>query len=121
MRYLVGTSELGLTFKSHGGVLDLSPDYNIVSVEAYADSDWAGDKDDRKSTSGFVVKVDGDTIAWTSKKQRTVALSSAEAEYMAISSAAQEVKWLKQLLSELSFHINSRIYTDNQAAQAIGK
>jgi hypothetical protein len=120
MRYLVGTAELGLQYGSVG-MMNESPEFNSIGIQAYADADWAGDKDDRKSTSGVIVKMNGDTIIWSSKKQKTIALSSAEAEYMGISSAAQDVKWLKQLLGEFSFYVNAEIFTDNQAAQAIGR
>ena len=64
----------------------------------YSDADWAGDLNDRKSTSGFVFKLSGAAISWRSKKQSCVALSTAEAEYIALASAAQESVWLQELL-----------------------
>jgi hypothetical protein len=116
MRYLVGTTNNGLVYKANGTISDMK-----ISMDTYVDADWAGDKDDRKSTTGYLTKINGNTITWSSKKQRTVALSSAEAEYMAIASGAQECKWMMQLLNELSLTTHSRILTDNQAAQSIGK
>ena len=57
--------------------------------------------DDRKSTSGYVFQVGGTAISWRSKKQTCVALSTAEAEYIALASAAQESLWLQELLADL--------------------
>jgi len=56
----------------------------------YCDADWAGDLDNRKSTSGYVFKVSKGAITWSSKKQPCVALSTDEAEYVALASAVQE-------------------------------
>ena len=70
-----------------------------MHVVAYCDADWAGCVDDRKSTTGLLLLLCGCPVAWLSKKQATVALSSAEAEYMAISQALREVKWIHALLA----------------------
>ena len=67
----------------------------------FSDSDWAGDLDNRKSTSGYLFKLSSGPISWRNKKQTSVALSTAEAEYIALSSAMQEAMWLRQLMSEL--------------------
>ena len=56
----------------------------------YSDADWAGNINDRKSTSGYVLQISGGAITWKSKKQGCVALSTTEAEYIALSSAVQE-------------------------------
>ena len=56
----------------------------------YSDADWAGDVNDRKSTSGYLFMMNGGAVTWKSKKQSCVALSTAEAEYVALSSAAQQ-------------------------------
>ena len=66
-------------------------------MHGYSDADWAGDLGDRKSTSGYLYQISGGAVTWRSKKQSCVALSTAEAEYMALSSAAQEAVWLRQL------------------------
>ncbi|KRY25663.1 Retrovirus-related Pol polyprotein from transposon TNT 1-94, partial [Trichinella britovi] len=71
------------------------------ALTVYSDSDFGNDRDDRRSISGCVVCHSDAAIAWTSKKQRTVALSTTEAEYMALSHAAQETAWLRSLQSEL--------------------
>lgn len=117
IRYLNGTSKVGLKYDG-GGKQD------SMKLTVYADADWAGDIDSRKSTSGMVIKLNNCVISWLSKKQQTVALSTAEAEYMAISAAVQEVKWIKQLLNELKVNLGTEpitLYTDNKAAIAIGE
>ena len=91
MRYLKGTHNLGLTYKKS--------DSN--SCVGFSDSDWAGDLDDSKSTSGYIFQVGGTAISWKSRKQSCVALSTAEAEYIALSLAAQEAIWLRQLNTDL--------------------
>ena len=91
LRYLKGTSNHGLLYKK-------ASSSNCVG---YSDSDWAGDTDDRKSTSGYVFLVGDTAITWKSKKQSCVALSTAEAEYIALSQAAQEALWLRQLATDL--------------------
>ncbi|XP_054717308.1 uncharacterized protein LOC129226705 [Uloborus diversus] len=91
-RYLKGTINKKLHF------FESSPS---PELEGFSDSDWAGDKDDRRSTSGYIFSHAGGPISWCSKKQQTVALSTAEAEYMALSSATQELLWLVQLQQEL--------------------
>ena len=78
LRYLKRTMNFGLFYSNGSGVL------------GYSDADWAGDMDDRKSTSGYMFQIAGGPVSWRSKKQDTVALSTAEAEYVALSSAVQE-------------------------------
>jgi hypothetical protein len=90
-RYLQGTKSHGIRFKSSG---DLDFKY-------FSDADWAGDVADRKSTSGYVFKLAGGPISWGSKKQSSVSLSTSEAEYIALSLAIQEGKWVHRLLCEI--------------------
>ena len=80
-----------------------------------------GDVDDRKSTSGYLFQVNGSAISWKSKKQTCVALSTSEAEYIALSSAVQESIWLRQLVSELTSLSGKQIviYEDNQSTIAM--
>lgn len=76
-------------------------DYNRCSnlrLVGYSDSDWAGDKFDRKSITGYVFMLSGCAVTWKSKKQSTVALSSTEAEYMALGDTVKELLWLVQLV-----------------------
>ena len=73
----------------------------VVDCTGYSDADWAGDVNDRKSTSGYLFQIGGVTASWMSRKQSCVALSTAEAEYMALSSTTQEAVWLNRLITEL--------------------
>ena len=70
-------------------------------IEIFCDSDFAGDPQDRKSTTGIIVKMYGDTINWITRKQSSVAISSAEAEYLALSQAATEARGWRNLFREL--------------------
>lgn len=70
-------------------------------MDRYSDSDWAGNKDSQKSTSGFIFILNGRPVSWCSKKQPTVALSSTIAEYIALTLATKEIIWLRLLLTEL--------------------
>jgi len=94
-----------------------------VEVCAYADADWANDKKDRKSITGWVAKLNGDPISWSSKKQRVVALSTCEAELYAEGAAVQEVLWLRDLITELGLHVQfgSLVYGDNQSTIAVSQ
>src|SRR5260370_8412310 len=86
---------------------DLKLLYDCNSSEhdfnAYSDSDWAGDPRDHCSLSGNIFKIAGGAIAWSSKKQPSMALSSTEGEYMALTHAAKEAIWIQQFLGDISF------------------
>ena len=71
----------------------------------YSDSDWAGNKDSRRSVSGYIMYLKGVPILWKLKLQRTVALSSTEAEYYALSEAAKEIKFLIQVMQSLDMEV----------------
>ena len=89
----------------------------------FSDADWGGDLDDRKSTSGYVFQIGGTAISWRSKKQACVALSTAEAEYIALASTAQESVWLQQLLADIKKEPPKKmvIFEDNQSAISIAR
>jgi hypothetical protein len=110
LRYLKGTSNLGVVFERTKD----SPQMPIVT--GYSDSDWGGDVDGRKSTTGYVFQISNGPVSWKVKRQTTVALSSAEAEYMAAGAATQEAIWLRAILKELGFAQGDAtlIYEDNQ-------
>jgi hypothetical protein len=93
--------------KTHGLLMEPeeSQDNNIWTLQAYCDSDYAGDKDGRKSVSGFIVYVLGCPISWKSRKQKAVTLSSSEAEYVAISELCAEIMFLKQVLEFLKIKV----------------
>jgi hypothetical protein len=80
LRYLKGTSEYGLWYRQ----------MDEVKLHGFMDADWAGSPTDRKSTSGGIFSIRSTIVSWYSRKQRSIALSSAKAEYMAASQAACE-------------------------------
>eukprot|EP00873_Tetraselmis_striata_P044094 jgi/Tetstr1/464358/TSEL_009152.t1 len=112
LRYLKGTKTLGLTFS--GG----KPD---GLLHGYCDADWAGDVVSRRSTTGFVFMLCGAAVSWKSQLQATVALSTAEAEYMALCAAVCEALFLRELLRELCCAQSEAtvIFEDNQSCIAL--
>ena len=112
LRYIKGTVNVGINY-----TMDTS------DIFGYCDADWAGDRNDRKSTSGYVFNLAGGPISWRSKKQTCIALSTAEAEYVALAYAAQEAVWLRKLMS----HFEGRqaasitVFDDSQSAIAMTK
>jgi len=80
----------------------------------YADANWAESKADRKSNSGYLFKYHGSTISWACRGQSCVALSSAEAEYIALSDGCQEMSWLTKLLKDFQedMELPVKIYED---------
>jgi len=111
LRYLRGSSERPLIL---GGKSELT-------LYGFCDADWAGDQDDRRSTTGYLFILGG-LITWRSRKQKTVALSTAEAEYMAAADATKEAVWISQLIKELHFSISTvPILCDNQSCIALAK
>ncbi|KAJ9532258.1 hypothetical protein QJQ45_010342 [Haematococcus lacustris] len=103
--YLKGTADQGLLF---GGVSGL---------QGFSDADYAGDKDTARSTTGYIFTLNGGAISWSSRLQPTVAMSTAEAEYMAASSAAKEALWLRKLMRDLQLDASCvHLGCDNQAA-----
>jgi len=84
---------------------------------AYCDSDWASDPDDRKSHTGMIIQLAAAPICWVSHKQKTVALSSTEAEYMALSDSCRQLEWLRSLFNEIGIPIQSLpLCGDNQGS-----
>ena len=98
-------------------------DGRSTTLVGHSDSDWAGDIDTRRSTTGYCFTLGSGAISWSSKKQPTVALSSTEAEYRAACSAATEAVWLRRLLEELGApqSTSTLIWCDNQSCIAIAK
>ena len=111
LRYLRGTSSYCITFD---GCSD--------KICSYVDSDFAGDLDKRRSTSGYVFTLPGGPISWMSKLQSIVALSTTEAEYVSASHACKEAVWLKGLLGEIGqFQKIVNIFCDSQSAIHLAK
>ncbi|KAJ0927704.1 putative RNA-directed DNA polymerase [Helianthus annuus] len=113
IRYLKGTTSYGILFQPN----------KHLKIQAYTDADWAGDKGNRRSTSGYFTLVGGNLVTWKSKKQKVVALSSAEAEFRGIARGLAEVLWIRKLLSEIGFSQTSAssIMCDNEAAIQISE
>ena len=115
LKYLKGTVNYGLKF-----IKSEKP----LSFTGFCDSDWGGSVD-RKSTTGYCYKISENSslISWRSKRQNTVALSTCEAEYMALTYAIQEGNFLRQLLSDITdcdkMQIN--LYVDNRGAIDLAK
>lgn len=126
LRYLKGSSEYGLEYNNDSDSdsdSDSDDNSNSVTITGYCDADWGGDRADRKSTTGYCVFVNNNLISWNTKKQQTVALSSAEAELMAIVEVTKEVKWMQALLTEMKVRVKKPIIinTDNQSAMKIAQ
>ena len=85
LKYLKQTRDLNLTYVKN------TPE----AIIGYSDADWAGDVTDRRATSGNVFLLGGGAITWSSRKQTSVALSTVEAEYMALNVTMQEAIWLR--------------------------
>lgn len=91
LRYIKGTINFGILLKKPSS-------FNLL---AFTDADWGGNMDDRTSTSAYLIFFGGNPISWLSRKQRTVARSSTEAEYRVVATASAELMWLQNLLQEL--------------------
>ncbi|KAK8921057.1 hypothetical protein KSP39_PZI020242 [Platanthera zijinensis] len=111
LRYLKKAPGRGVLFKNG----------KSLEVEVFTDADWAGNQDDRKSTTGYCTFVGGNLVSWRSKKQNVVARSSAEAEYKAMAQGVCERLWLRTLLRDIGLQGNNpiMIYCDNKAAISI--
>ena len=115
LRYIRGTSDLCLTFTRESG--------KRIAL-GYANADWGGDLDTRRSTTGYVFKVYGGVVAWKSRRQPTVALSTTEAEYMASADATRQAIWLRHLLDDLQLGLGAEplpIFNDNAGTIALAK
>lgn len=114
MRYVKGTLDYGILFPSAA---------KKCNVLGYSDSDWCGDKSDRKSTTGYVFFYGDAPISWSSKKEQVVALSSCEAEYIAAAMAACQAQWLDNIFGELKMKEKGAItlMVDNKSAINLAK
>ena len=115
LRYLSGTKTHGITYKAVGEKVDF--------FSGYADAAYAN-ADEGRSTTGYVFLAGGGAISWNSKKQISNALSSTQAEYVALSEAAREACWLRNLYTELGLlrdDIPTRIWGDNDGSIAMAR
>ena len=92
LRYVAGTTEYGLQYTRRP--------ITATSLSAQVDADWGGCMDSRHSTTGYIA-VNGGPVSWKSKKQTVIALSSAESEYVAMSTCAKQITWLRRLVWEI--------------------
>ena len=111
--YIKNSLDYGLTYSRDS---DLSP-------TAYVDADYGGCRDTRRSTSGYVFMMAGGAVTWSSKRQATVALSTVEAEYVAMSRCAQQMAWMHSWLDEVAIEhsLPGLIKGDNRGAIALTK
>ena len=113
LRYVKGTEQLGLHYSKTNDFL----------LTGYVDSDWAGDVDDRKSTTGFVFYMGGTAFTWMSRKQPIVTMSTCEAEYVAAATSVCHAIWLRNVLHEMKLTQKeaTEIRVDNKSAIELAK
>ena len=112
IRYVNGTLDFGLWY----------PYDTSLIVAGYSDADWAGNIDDRKSTSGACFYIGDCLVAWLSKKQNSISLSTTEAEYIAAGSCCTQLLWMKQMLKDYGIDQGTmNIMCDNSSAINISK
>ncbi|GAA0153728.1 transmembrane signal receptor [Lithospermum erythrorhizon] len=111
LRYLRGTIDKCLYFGN-----------DELKIQGYVNADFGGEVDHRKSTTGYIFTVGNTSVSWMSQLQKIVALSTTEAEYVAITEASKEMIWLQGLLTELGFkQENNVLYSDSQSAIHLAK
>lgn len=112
LRYIKGTLEYGIVFRKTG-----------AELQGFVDAEWGSCIDDRRSYTGYVFMFAGAAISWESRKQRTVALSSMQAEYMTLTEGAKEAIHLRRFLREIGVNIKNPtpIWNDNQGAQKLAQ
>lgn len=109
MRYVKGT--IGYRLIYHGD--------SLAPIYGYVDADWANDADERRSFSGYAFLLAGAAVTWSCKRQSTVAVSSTEAEYVAMAFAAKEALWLVRVIRQFEKLECITIRCDNQSAMAV--
>ncbi|GJW96723.1 hypothetical protein Tco_0178531 [Tanacetum coccineum] len=109
-RYLNGTINMGLWYSKD----------TDMSLTAYADADHAGCQDTRRSTSGSAQFLGDKLVSWSSKKQKSTAISSTKAEYIALSGCCSQILWMRSQLTDYGFKFNKiPLYCDNKSAIAL--
>ncbi|KXJ75469.1 hypothetical protein RP20_CCG011674 [Aedes albopictus] len=112
LRYLKGTKDMKLVYSSE----------SEESFHGYSDADWGNDPETRRSVTGYVFKHSGGAVAWSCRRQPTVALSTTEAEYMAIAAAGQEALWWRSFRAELSgLTTTVEMRCDNRSAMCLAE
>jgi len=113
LRYIQGTTSYGIRYNKN----------KEVQLLGYCDSDWGGCVDDMKSTSGYTFSLGSGMFSWSSKKQESVAQSSAEAEYISAATATSQAIWLRRILEDIGKKQEkaTEIFCDNKSAIAMAK
>ncbi|KAG5869020.1 hypothetical protein JTB14_025909 [Gonioctena quinquepunctata] len=108
IRYLNATSELGIHYSKE----------EQLQLSGFSNSDYASDKDTRKSTTGYIFKLCNGAVTWSSKRQHAVTLSTTEAEYVAACHATKEAIWIRRLMNDIgeSVSMATPLNNDNQSA-----
>jgi hypothetical protein len=115
LKYLAGTVDHGLVYD-----LDQATRYKCLTVDGYCDADFANDKEDRKSITGYVTTLNGQLISARSTKQSNIATSTCHAEIIAGSMCAREIMWTNMMLEECNINVDkSTMYTDNHGAASL--
>lgn len=116
LRYVKQTSHLKLVYQRTRHTKE-------AILIGFADADYAEDKTDRKPISGYAFKVYGSLVSWSTRKQSTVSKSSTEVDYVALSNAASEAVWIREILKDIGVKIISptTIYEDNQSTIKIAE
>lgn len=114
LRYIKSTLNLKMMYQKNS---------NSDLLVGFVDADYENDINDRKSISGYVFKVYGNTITWASRKQESVSLSSTEAEYVSLVLGVSEQEWLTMLLNEMGFKRKKPVvmFEDNQSCQTVAE
>jgi hypothetical protein len=109
LRYLAKSKDMGICYESRGET--------AISIAAFADADFASNQVDRKSITGFIVKIAGAPVVWAAKKQTLVSQSTTEAELIALSAVSKMITWIQKLLVEIGIPFDNPItvYEDNQS------
>lgn len=117
LRYVRGTTNIGISYAADATTKVEGTESKHCPV-SHCDTDWAGDRFTGRSTTGYVFTLAGGALSWRSRLQPTVALSSTEAEYRAITEAGQELLWLRNMMSRLGFedHEPTVLQSDNLGA-----
>src|SRR5271163_5314223 len=120
LRYIAGTLDLSLEFNFDGGAVPATVGGFIRNC-AVSDADWASDESDWRSISGYCFYFFNSLVSWSAVKQKTVSLSSTEAEYYSMTHAIKEALWIRLFLSLLSFPVPCPfpLLSDNQSACAL--
>jgi hypothetical protein len=125
LRYIKGSTKFGLVYRRFWRPDQLAGIFTRWSLDTpitgTVDADWAGQQDTRRSTAGFILLFNAAAIHWWSRTLKVIALSSQDAEYMALSDSSREIIFIRQLLESIGFRVQgpTGLYSDNNGALAL--